>query len=365
MERRVTVAGDRPYDVVLGHGLDAAVLAALPDRAAQVAILHAPLMADRAADLAARISATGRQAWLLALSDAEAAKTAESAALCWESLGRAGFTRTDAIVGLGGGATTDLAGFVAATWLRGVGIVQLPTTMLAMVDAAVGGKTGINTSAGKNLVGCIHPPLAVVCDLDWLRTLPRADFAAGLAEVVKAGFIADPAILEIVERDPGAVLDPDTPETLAVAERAIRAKARVVADDLTESIDRELGREVLNYGHTFAHAIENVQRYSWRHGDAVSVGMCFAAALGYRTGRLSRGEAERHRRILSSLGLPVTYPSPDDWSALSAAMRVDKKARGATLRFVVLDGIGHPGILSAPSAELLKDAFDDVTEDVR
>ncbi|MFD0788343.1 3-dehydroquinate synthase family protein, partial [Micromonospora azadirachtae] len=199
----------------------------------------------------------------------------------WDRLGEAGFTRTDAVVGVGGGAVTDLAGFVAACWLRGVRWVPVATSLLGMVDAAVGGKTGINTAAGKNLVGAFHPPVGVICDLATLDSLPPADLAAGLAEVVKCGFIADPVILDLVEANPAAAVDPTGAVTRELIERAIRVKADVVSGDLRESGVRE----VLNYGHTLAHAIEKVEGYRWRHGHAVAVGVVYAGALARLAGR--------------------------------------------------------------------------------
>ena len=187
-----------------------------------------------------------------------------------------------AVLGLGGGATTDLAGFVAATWLRGVDIVHVPTTLLGMVDAAVGGKTGINTDAGKNLVGAFHQPAAVLVDLATLETLPPNELVAGMAEIVKAGFIADPRILELIEADPQAAVDPAGAVLPELIRRAITVKAEVVAADEKESALRE----ILNYGHTLAHAIERREQYRWRHGAAVSVGLVFAAELGRLAGRL-------------------------------------------------------------------------------
>ncbi len=267
------------------------------------------------------------------------------------------------MVGLGGGATTDLAGFVAATWLRGVRVVQVPTTVLAMVDAAVGGKTGINTAEGKNLVGAFHPPAGVLCDLVALGSLPVHDRVTGLAEVVKAGFIADPRILELVETHAQALRAPelDAP-TLTVlrelVERAVRVKAEVVSTDL-----REAGiREVLNYGHTFAHAIEQVERYRWRHGAAVSVGMVYAAELARLAGRLDDDVVARHRGVLEALGLPTTYPG-GRWDRLLAAMRRDKKTRGDLLRFVVLDGLGRPSRLEGPDPVLLAAAYAEVSRE--
>ena len=361
MTRIVTVEGARPYDVIIGRGLQDELVAAVPERAAKVAILHAPVFNDLVEDLSEQLRDAGHATIDIELPDAESAKTSQTATACWDALGAAGFTRTDCIVSLGGGATTDLAGFVAATWLRGIDVVHAPTTMLAMVDAAVGGKTGINTTAGKNLVGSIHPPRAVICDLDLLGSLPRADLAAGFAEVVKAGFIADTTILDIVEADAAAALDPDGDVIEDLVERAVRVKAAVVADDLTESVERVLGREILNYGHTLGHAIEKVGDYSWRHGDAISVGMVYAAALSVAGGGLTDDDLRRTREILVSLGLPVDYPEPHHWPQLLDAMRIDKKARGATLRFIVLDGFGRPALLAGPSDEELAEAFREVS----
>ena len=293
--------------------------------------------------------------------DAEDAKTAEVAAFCWNILGQEGFTRTDAIVGVGGGATTDLAGFVAATWLRGVRYISVPTTVLGMVDAAVGGKTGINTAAGKNLVGAFHEPAGVLCDLTALESLPRNDLIAGLAEAVKCGLVRDRAILDIVKSSPEACTDPGSAELRQVVERAIRVKAEVVSGDLRETVGRAtLGREVLNYGHTFGHAIERVENYRWRHGAAISVGMVYVAELARLAGRLDDAGVEAHRESLEVLGLPTTYAA-GRWDQLLAAMRMDKKTRGDLLRFVVLDGIGHPGLLEGPDPALLVAAYAEVS----
>jgi 3-dehydroquinate synthase len=287
--------------------------------------------------------------------DGEAAKDIEVAQRVWAALGEGGFTRTDALIAVGGGAVTDLVGFVAATWLRGVRHINVPTTLLGMVDAAVGGKTGVNTAAGKNLVGAFHQPAGVLCDLDALGTLPRADFVAGMAEVVKAGFIADPEILTALERGDGAD-DGSLLHELVV--RAIQVKADVVAAD-----PREAGRrEFLNYGHTLAHAIERDAGFGvWRHGDAVSVGLVFAAELGRLAGRLDAATAARHRTILAGLGLPTTYDA-DAWPRLRDAMRIDKKARAARLRFVVLEGVARPVVLDDPPEELLEAAYAEVSQ---
>jgi 3-dehydroquinate synthase len=290
--------------------------------------------------------------------DGEAAKTAEVAAGCWAARGDAGFTRSDAVVGLGGGSTTDLAGFVAATWLRGVPLLNLPTTVLGMVDAAVGGKTGINTDAGKNLVGSFHEPVAVVCDLDCLATLPSADLLAGLAEVVKCGFIADPEILDVLESDPQAAVRPGSASLRELIERGIQVKAAVVSADLREatSVGTRVGREQLNYGHTLGHAIERREGYRIRHGEAISIGLVFAAELARTAGRLDDATATRHRAILSRLGLPTTY-RPDAFDDLLGTMALDKKTRGSTLRFVILNGLASTEILDGPSVELLRGAY--------
>ncbi|MET0304257.1 MAG: 3-dehydroquinate synthase, partial [Microbacteriaceae bacterium] len=277
------------------------------------------------------------------------------AAFCWSVLGRAGFTRSDAIVGVGGGAATDLAGFVAATWLRGVRHVLIPTTVLGMVDAAVGGKTGINTAEGKNLVGAFHAPGAVVVDLAYLDALPRNEILAGFAEIVKAGFIAEPEILDIIEADVDAVTDPTTPQFRRVVELAIQVKARVVGDDFTE----QGVREILNYGHTLGHAIEHAERYQWRHGAAVAIGMVFAAELSRLTRSLSDDVVDRHRRILDSLSLPTTYPL-GRWKTLLATMQRDKKTRAGMLRFIVLDDLARPTVLSGPDEQLLFLAYQEI-----
>ncbi|MFE6834419.1 3-dehydroquinate synthase [Streptomyces sp. NPDC057705] len=356
---RIQVGGSHgtdPYEVLIGRQLLGEIPGLLGPAAARVAVIHPRPLAGTAEQIRADLAARGHEAITLQVPDAEAAKSAEAAAYCWKQLGHSGFTRTDVIVGVGGGATTDLAGFVAATWLRGVRWIAVPTTLLAMVDAAVGGKTGINTAEGKNLVGAFHPPAGVLCDLSALDSLPADDYVSGLAEIVKAGFIADPAILDRVEDCPAGARSPAGPHTAELIERSIRVKAQVVSDDLKESGAREL----LNYGHTLAHAIEKNERYTWRHGAAVSVGMVFAAELGRLSGRLDPATADRHRSVLQSVGLPVTYRG-DRWPALLRSMRVDKKSRGTLLRFIVLDGPGRPAVLEDPGLPVLSAAYARVT----
>ena len=348
---RVPVAGATPYDVTIGPG----ARRLLPDLLAgsrQVLIVHPQSMAARAGEVERDLRTSGLEVAVAAVPDGEAAKSLSVAGELWSLLGRRAFTRTDAVVGLGGGATTDLAGFVAACWLRGVPLVQVPTTLLGMVDAAVGGKTGVDTAEGKNLVGAFHPPMAVLCDLDSLATLPRAELVSGLAEVVKTGLVADTGMLDLLA-DASAATDPAGPTMRALVERSVRVKADVVGRDL-----REAGpREVLNYGHTLGHAVEVVESYRWRHGEAVSVGLVYAAELAHAAGRLATADVARHRELLGGLGLPTAYDG-GRWPELLAAMRVDKKARGAALRFVVLDGLGRPGRLEDPDQALLELAFE-------
>jgi 3-dehydroquinate synthase len=348
--RRIEVAGPQPYEVVIGPGAQAELGIVLAGTA-RVAVVHAPPLAAAAGAAVETLRTAGIAAEAVVVPDGEAAKTAEVAAHAWEEFGRLGLTRSDAVVGIGGGAVTDLAGFLAATWTRGVRVVQVPTSLLGMVDAAVGGKTGINTGAGKNLVGAFHPPAAVLADTDALAGLPEAEFRAGLAEVVKCGFIADAAILDLLAADPTGRRD--TEELVA---RAVQVKADAVGEDLYD-VGR---REFLNYGHTLGHAIERVEDFRWRHGEAVAVGLVFAAELGGQAGLLTRAEVDRHRDLVAAMNLPTRYAG--DWPRLQTVMRVDKKARGASLRFVVLDGIGNPTILTDPDQAWLDAAWAAVCE---
>ncbi len=347
----VDVLVDPPYPVIIGAGL-LGELTDMLDGTHRVAILHQPVLSTTAESIRNHLSDKGIDAHRIEIPDAEAGKDLPVVAFIWEVLGRIGLGRRDVIVSLGGGAATDVAGFAAATWLRGVSIVHVPTTLLGMVDAAIGGKTGINTDAGKNLVGAFHQPRAVLIDLATLRTLPPNELVAGMAEVVKAGFIADPVILDIIERDAEGAVDPTGSVLPELIRRSVAVKAEVVAADEKEA---QL-REILNYGHTLGHAIERRERYQWRHGAAVSVGLMFAAELGRLTGRLDDATADRHRKILTSLGLPVTY-DPDALPELIEIMAGDKKARAGVLRFVVLDGLGKPGRLEGPDPTLLAAAY--------
>ncbi|MEV5867394.1 3-dehydroquinate synthase [Streptomyces tendae] len=350
-------AGSDPYEVLVGRQLLGELGGLIGTKAKRVAVIHPEALAETGDALRADLAEQGYEAIAIQVPNAEEAKTAEVAAYCWKALGQSGFTRTDVIVGVGGGASTDLAGFVAATWLRGVRWIAVPTTVLAMVDAAVGGKTGINTAEGKNLVGSFHPPAGVLCDLAALDSLPVNDYVSGLAEVIKAGFIADPAILDLIESDPQAARTPAGPHTAELIVRSIKVKAEVVSSDL-----KEAGlREILNYGHTLGHAIEKNERYKWRHGAAVSVGMHFAAELGRLAGRLDDATADRHRAILEAVGLPLHYRY-DQWPKLVENMKVDKKSRGDLLRFIVLDGLAKPTVLEGPDPAVLLAAYGEVGE---
>jgi 3-dehydroquinate synthase len=354
---RIRVATGRPYDVVVGRGLLGELTDAVQG-SATVAVVHPPTLAAGAEAVKDALAGSGADAHRIEIPDAEDGKALSVAGFCWDVLGRIGLDRTGTIVAYGGGAVTDLGGFVAATWLRGVRLVNVPTTLLGMVDAAVGGKTGINIGAGKNLVGAFHEPAIVLVDLDTLATLPAAELLSGLAEVIKGGFIADPVILDLVEADPRAAVDPHGEVLADLVRRKIQVKADVVAADLRESSLRE----ILNYGHTLAHAIERRERYRWRHGHAVSIGMVFAAELARLAGRLDDATADRHRAVLTAVGLPTTYAA-GALPELVDGMRTDKKTRSGMLRFVVLDGLAKPGRLVAPDPDLLAAAYSAVSSE--
>ena len=347
----VAGAGHTPYDVTVGSGVVGQLAEALPGEADKVLIVHPPVLHARAEAMREALSSS-KEVFLAEIPDGESAKRLEVAGFVWGLLGQLDFGRQDAIIGFGGGATTDLAGWIAANWLRGVSVVQVPTTVLAMVDAAVGGKTGINTTEGKNLVGAFHAPHAVLVDVDFAGTLAENDIRAGLAEVVKAGFIADPQILALVEQSVEAAVDPASETFLELITRAIEVKARVVSDDFQEAG----AREILNYGHTLGHAIEHAERYQWRHGAAISIGMVFAAELSQMVAGLDDEDVARHRAIFESLGLPLSYPA-DRWPGLLQTMQRDKKSRKGVLRFVVLDGIGKPRVLAIPDESVLVAAY--------
>ena len=353
--KRIAVSGDSPYEVLIGRGLLNEVAPALGAGVQKVLIIHPVALTTSAEALREELVGAGLEAILAGVPDSEDAKRVEVAAFCWGIMGQADFTRSDAVIGFGGGSTTDLAGFVAATWLRGVKLVQIPTTLLGMVDAAVGGKTGINTTEGKNLVGVFHAPAAVLIDLDTLKSLAKNEILAGFGEVAKYGFIADERILELIEADVELATNPESAVFAEIVERSVSIKARVVGEDFKES-----GlREILNYGHTLGHAIEHAERYKWRHGAAIAIGMVFVAELANLAGKLSDADLDRHRSVLKLLGLPTEYKA-DKWEQLLATMQRDKKSRAGNLRFVVLEGIGKPTIMTAPPVELLHTAYQEI-----
>jgi 3-dehydroquinate synthase len=348
--------GGPSYQVVVGVGVLSELPGLVPKDARTVVVIHAEGLGEIARPACGALQAAGFNVYAEPVPDGEAAKTVDVAARLWSQLAKHGVTRSDCVVGIGGGATTDLTGFVAATWLRGIAAVLVPTTLLGMADAAVGGKTAIDVPEGKNLVGAFHSPVGVLADLVMLETLPRPDYVAGLAEVIKTGFIADPVILDLIGEDPEGARVPHGRHARELIERAIRVKADVVSKDLTEA-----GlREILNYGHTLGHAIERVEEYQFKHGDAVAIGMVYVAELARLAGRLDEQTCERHRAVLASVGLPTAYPA-GVWPSLRAAMGVDKKARGARLRLVVLDGLARPSILDDPAEELLRQAYQEVS----
>jgi 3-dehydroquinate synthase len=351
-ETRIPVGGERPYEVVIGAGVLGALPGLVGKRAETVAVIHDERLGAIARPACRVLEDAGYRVVVAEVPAGEAAKNASVLAGLWSWLAESKVTRSDCVVGIGGGAATDLAGFAAASWLRGVPVVLVPTTLLGMVDAAVGGKTAIDIPEGKNLVGAFHPPAGVLADLATLESLPRPDFVAGLAEVIKAGFIADGEILRLVREDPAGACEPHGARTRELVERAIAVKARVVAADLRESGLREM----LNYGHTLGHAIEKLERYTFRHGDAVAIGMVFAAEVGRLSGHLTEADVAMHREILTSVGLPVCY-SRSAWPELRETMSLDKKSRGARLRMVILDGVGNPVIYDNPPEDLLERAY--------
>jgi 3-dehydroquinate synthase len=340
---------------VVGRGLLLDVGPALEGSKKALLISPAALSAT-AEKLREVLQDSGVEVLLAEVPSGEDAKRIEVASFCWKIMGQADLNRDDCVIGLGGGSTTDLAGFVGANWLRGVKVFLIPTTLLGMVDAAIGGKTGINTAEGKNLVGSFHLPKKVFVDLDTLETLPRNELLAGMAEVVKYGFIQDPEMLEIVlQNDSATDHSSDVFEDLIV--RSIRIKEAITTEDFKESGKREF----LNYGHTLGHAIEHAERYKWRHGAAISIGMVFAAELSALSGKLTNSDVDLHRSVFSKLGLPMAYRA-DRWDMLLGTIQRDKKTRSGVLRFVVLDQIGKPSILHAPTRELLFTAYQTIVE---
>jgi 3-dehydroquinate synthetase len=253
------------YPVVVGRALLDEVHKHL-DGVKKVLVVHPQALTASAEQLKENLDSHKFEVLLAGIPDGDDSKRVEVASFAWQIMGQADFNRNDAVIGLGGGATTDMAGFIASTWLRGVRYVAIPTTLLAMVDAAIGGKTGLNTSEGKNLVGTFYLPSAVIADIDTLETLPKHDLTAGFAEVIKYGFVYQPEILDLIESNNESVVNPDSEILEDLINRSISIKRKVTESDFRESGEREF----LNYGHTLGHAIEHVERYQWRHGGSPS-----------------------------------------------------------------------------------------------
>jgi len=333
---------DASYDILIGPGLLDEVPSLLQRHcpAARYAIIAdstvAKLFGDR---LTAACAAAGLPATVITFPSGEWNKSRETWAAVSDRMLGAHFGRDAAVVALGGGVTGDVAGFVAATYLRGVPFVQIPTSLLAMIDSSIGGKTGVDVPSGKNLLGAFHQPRLVVADLAVLGSLPKAHLAAGMAEAVKHGVIADPDYFEFLDRESGAILKKETTALERVVRRSVEIKAQIVGQD-----ERETGlRAVLNFGHTVGHAIEAAMRYEMLHGEAVAVGMALEARLAEALGVLEAGTAKRITRLLERYELPVARPesaAPDD---LLELMGHDKKNRGGELRFALPRRIGEMG----------------------
>lgn len=350
--KKIHVCADREYDVLI----DTPYLAALKEAASsrsRVAIFFSVGMKDSIP----QIDDLDAEFFYFPIPDGEAGKSVATLQQSWNWLGSAGFTRDDLIVGIGGGAVTDFAGFASASWLRGIDWVAIPTTIAGMVDAAIGGKTGINSDYGKNLIGAFHSPVSVIIDPEWLTTLSDRDFLAGLAEVIKCGFIHDGEILTAIKGKSLAQIRASRELTVELIERSVQVKAEVVSGDFRENF----GREILNYGHTFGHAVELSSKYSLRHGECVSIGIAFIAHLATTSGVMSEALLQEHLHTLSSLGLPIKYMD-GNWPELLASMKMDKKSRGGGLRFVVISEIGKTQRLENPNESALLLAYEKVSQ---
>jgi len=304
---------------------------------------------DRESGIAKSLQALGRKYEIVRLPNGETQKSFQVFQSIIEICGRINLSRSDLVIGIGGGATTDLAGFVAATWLRGLDWVAVPTTLAGMVDAAIGGKTGINSEHGKNLVGAFHSPIEVIVDLDFLQSLSKRDQSAGLAEVIKCGFIADPSILQD--------LNAPAIDYAKLIMKSVAVKGAVVSNDFRESF----AREILNYGHTVGHAIEMHSDYKLRHGEAVAIGMVFAAELSNVHGTLNAKDVALHRELASKFNLPIRYPRAA-WSEVYSNLTRDKKNRAGKIRFVTLKAPGLTDRLEVVSENLLREIYERISE---
>lgn len=327
----IEVSAEHRYNVVVGCNWQIELPRYMEGRA-RVAIIVSSAMRTHIQD----IESADSQVHIFDIPDGEDGKDAATLESLWDRFGSAGLTRTDLVIAIGGGATTDIAGFAAATWLRGIDWLAIPTTLAGMVDAAIGGKTGMNSKYGKNLIGAFHSPTGVLIDTTWLETLSDRDFVAGLAEVVKCGFIADENILELLSGKSLSEVRNSQQMTEELILRSVKIKADVVSTDFKEGF----AREILNYGHTMGHAVELHSHYQLRHGEAVAIGMVYAAELAHLQGILPAELVALHRSLLSGLGLPTTYPATA-LPQLLPLLSMDKKARGNSLRFVAISGVGR------------------------
>lgn len=340
--KQIFIKADRKYRILVDT--DYSVEIANIAKAHQRVVLIAPAKLLKVIKLK-RIS----NLILISVPDGELQKNVKTLEKIWNELGKQKISRADAIIGLGGGATTDLAGFAAATWLRGIAWYAIPTSLAAMVDAAIGGKTAINSSTGKNLIGSFYSPSGVYIDLQFLQTLPARDLSAGMAEVIKCGYISDKKILKLAQED---VID-----FKELIYRSIKVKADVVNRDFKES---KL-REILNYGHTLGHAIEKHSKFKLRHGEAVSIGLVFAAELSNIVGDLPADVVEEHRRVLASFNLPISYPK-QHLAALKKIMISDKKVKGNQIRFIGLKNIGKPTWFDSVNSKHIELAYERIAK---
>ena len=347
----IKVSSERDYSVLLSQSWRNSLSESVQGRS-RVALIVSETLASRIEGLDLGSS----EIFTFAIPDGEAGKSSITLLKIWDWLGAAGFTRSDLIVGIGGGAVTDFAGFAAASWLRGLDWIAIPTTVAGAVDAAIGGKTAINSDYGKNLIGAFHSPIKVIIDLDWFGTLTDRDFAAGLAEVAKCGFIADGKILDLLRGKKTSEIRKAENLVKELVERSVRVKGDVVSKDFKESF----AREALNYGHTLGHAIELDCGYSMRHGECVAIGMAFVANLQLDLGLISKELAADHLQILQDLDLPIKYKR-ESWPKLLAHMAVDKKSRGNSLRFVTISEIGKTDRLENPDPKTLYAAYEKVS----
>lgn len=347
----IEVAAEQTYPVIIDSSWKVELSKLLVGRN-KAAIIVSEKMQGSIKDLVA----TDAEVLIFPIPDGEAGKSSATLNKIWDWLGAAGFTRSDLIIGIGGGAVTDFAGFAAASWLRGIDWIAIPTTVAGAVDAAIGGKTAINSEYGKNLIGAFHSPTAVIIDVSWFDSISDRDFAAGLAEVVKAGFISDAKILDLIGTSEISDLRTNRDTVIELITRAIKVKAKVVSSDFRESFDRE----VLNYGHTLGHAIELHCKYDLRHGECVAIGMAFMAQLQLSLGLITPELAQQHLDILKNLGLPISYQR-QAWPSLLASMYLDKKSRGKTLRLVTIKGIGITDRLENPDEKILLAAYEKVS----